>query len=333
MGFLQYESDKLSKECKMRYKKDLSTISRNYFQLKSNLLGIMVKIKAVLTNGPLNAIRKYQDGRSIFPNSLAITAIVKNEAPYIREWIEYHKLIGVQKFYLFDNESTDNLQEILSPYIEAGLVELHSIKGPGRQLDAYRQGIELAKDETKWLAVIDLDEFILPIEKEKTVLQILDEQKRAALLIGWMVYGSSGYVEKQPGLVTDIYRKHATDDFIADYKSIINPRKVLKVVNPHYFIVAGKTTDETGKVIYQYPYNDMPEALPASKKKIRINHYYSKSWEEFEAKANRGYADSSDEKRTARNLATFKDHDQNQVEDHYIDKYVNQLKKIMSEQN
>jgi hypothetical protein len=43
-----------------------------------------------------------------FKYYLFIGAIIYNEAEYIAEWIEYHLLVGVQKFYIFDNESTDN---------------------------------------------------------------------------------------------------------------------------------------------------------------------------------------------------------------------------------
>lgn len=48
---------------------------------------------------------------------LAICVIVKNEAPYMKEWIDYHRLVGVEKFYVYDNESTDSLLSVLAPYI------------------------------------------------------------------------------------------------------------------------------------------------------------------------------------------------------------------------
>ena len=46
-----------------------------------------------------------------FEQELMIISKVKNEAGNIQEWIEYHKLVGVEKFIIFDNESTDNLQD------------------------------------------------------------------------------------------------------------------------------------------------------------------------------------------------------------------------------
>ena len=50
--------------------------------------------------------------------SVAIAAIFKNEAPYLREWVEYHKMIGVEHFWLYNDNSSDNFEEILEPYIE-----------------------------------------------------------------------------------------------------------------------------------------------------------------------------------------------------------------------
>ena len=43
-----------------------------------------------------------------YKNKLSFVAIVKNEAPYIVEWIEFHRLVGVDKFYIYDNESSEN---------------------------------------------------------------------------------------------------------------------------------------------------------------------------------------------------------------------------------
>ena len=54
---------------------------------------------------------------------LAVCAIAKNEGPYFQEWIEWHRKQGVEKFYIYDNESTDGTREVLEPYIASGLVD------------------------------------------------------------------------------------------------------------------------------------------------------------------------------------------------------------------
>ena len=55
---------------------------------------------------------------------LSVCSLFKNESRYLREWLEYHRLIGVDHFYLYDNASTDRSVQILQPYIRAGLVTL-----------------------------------------------------------------------------------------------------------------------------------------------------------------------------------------------------------------
>lgn len=46
-----------------------------------------------------------------FKHEIAIVAIAKNEGLYLKEWIEYHKLVGVTKIYFYDNESEDNTKK------------------------------------------------------------------------------------------------------------------------------------------------------------------------------------------------------------------------------
>src|SRR5262245_23964419 len=53
---------------------------------------------------------------------LTICAIFKNEKKYLKEWIEYHRLIGVDHFYLYNNNSSDHPLELLLPYIKTGIV-------------------------------------------------------------------------------------------------------------------------------------------------------------------------------------------------------------------
>lgn len=50
----------------------------------------------------------------------SICAIFKDESLSIKEWIEYHKLIGVEHFYLYNNNSTDSSVSILQEYVEEG---------------------------------------------------------------------------------------------------------------------------------------------------------------------------------------------------------------------
>ncbi|MDR0319713.1 MAG: glycosyltransferase family 92 protein [Rickettsiales bacterium] len=112
--------------------------------------------------GLVKSIRaRLAESKLEFPHKLSIVAIAKNEGEYFREWIEYHNMVGVEKFYIYDNESTDNTKEVLEPYIKSGLVEYTYWPGEKQQHHVYRDCLAKRKFDTKWLALIDLDEFLV----------------------------------------------------------------------------------------------------------------------------------------------------------------------------
>ena len=257
-----------------------------------------------------NRIKRLSEYKpSKFKYNLAIVAIMKNEGPYLKEWIEFHKLLGVEKFYLYDNESKDETKEILKPYIESGLVEYTFFPGQKMQLPAYNDCIEKHKNDTKWLAVIDLDEFIVPV-KYDNITDFLNKQPDniAQALIPWVIFGSNGHIQKPKGLVTENYTKRAKRNWL--YKSIVNPRLVLCMAC-HEHTVAARTK------MYK-------------NSEIRINHYHCKSWEEYKLKALRGDAwDGADAGLKKYQQECFNRHDKNDIDDFSAVRFAKKLKKII----
>ncbi|MDR2602886.1 MAG: glycosyltransferase family 92 protein [Spirochaetaceae bacterium] len=229
--------------------------------------------------------KKYNPSTS-FKHYLSIAAIAKNEAPYIREWIEYHLIVGVDKFYIYDNESEDGLKKILQPYIESGIVEYKYIRGKSKQIYAYNKTLTRVRNKTYWLALIDIDEFIVPVS-EKTIPDFLKGfEDFPAVHINWLVYGSSGRKTKTNGLVIERFKDHSETDFYQNRftKAIVNPRKTI-IINVHgstYIHGAlGVKSDQTAE-------QNISVSASIHYDKIRINHYYGKSYEEFLNKKNRG---------------------------------------------
>src|SRR5438132_10410475 len=56
--------------------------------------------------------------------NISICAIFKNEAPYLKEWIEFHRLVGIDHFYLYNLGSTDRYRDVLKDYVKQGIVSL-----------------------------------------------------------------------------------------------------------------------------------------------------------------------------------------------------------------
>jgi len=124
--------------------------------------------------------------------NLSICAIFKNESNYLREWIEYHRLVGVDHFYLYTNNTTDSSREVLQPYISRKIVTLinwpdalkfsfldqdeHNFIWPlSTQIPAYENAAKFtAIHETKWLVFLDIEEFLVP-PQTNTLTEILEK--------------------------------------------------------------------------------------------------------------------------------------------------------------
>lgn len=305
----------------------ISKTKRKLVGLITNLIPIKIYRKTargilLLGYNRYKNVIKNED-KTKFPHTLSIMAIMKNEGAYIKEWLDYHILVGIDHFYLYDNESTDNTTEILKPYIEKGIVDYTYWPGKAQQQIAYTDGFNKIANQTKWLAVIDLDEFLVTTNYENIVDYLNTLPKCfAQLVIGWEQYGSSGHKTKPDGLVIENYKYHAAKSW--GIKSIVNPRLVYETKNPHTHEVAGFTIDENGKKMGRI---DQTENRNITTNKIRVNHYVTKSFDEYIARMNQGFS-TTQNRSEYRGLDKFKWYDRNDVYDDIMDKYVEKLKKI-----
>ena len=247
---------------------------------------------------------------------LALVLMIKNEAPYLEEWINFHLKQGVSHIIILDNESTDNFLEVIAPYVASGLVSCHKIKGRLPQAEAYNKATALYKNKFKYLGFIDADEFLFVRDKggTKNLYEFLENFMKAhknagGLGVNWLVFGSSGHKTKQPGGVLKNFLMCSEKNFLHNHhiKTICDPLKVLAWSNPHFpFFRRGfYNFDENGEII------DGPFSKEVHFEKIRINHYYSKSLEEFIAKKDKGNAVGV----AIRDMEAFHLHDQNIIKD------------------
>lgn len=226
--------------------------------------------------------------------NLAIAACFRDELPYIVEWIEYHLLIGVEHFYLSNNDFNKDLANIaLQHYVDRGLVTIipnYDLVIP--QHSGFYELYHLSRNECKWLALLDIDEFIYPqkfsLNIYKDIIQHYEEIVISAIGLNWCVYGTGNHVFKQQ-LVTQSYLKRAdkNDTCNKSIKLIIRPESEVVEYKGHSFTFKNKVVNtlkvelpaterfryNTTNIVWQY---------------LRLNHYPLKSLEEFLAKTRRG---------------------------------------------
>jgi hypothetical protein len=146
------------------------------------------------------------------PHEIATCSLIRNEAPYVAEWIIYHHLLGVDAMYFFDNGSEDNLKEVLQPFIAKGWVVLRNL--PPKQAGDTRRPADrileqcnkYVKPKTRWIGSFDVDEYlVVPGGNATTQLGALLERLRvyveancAGVVIDRLTFGSAGHIEKPP---------------------------------------------------------------------------------------------------------------------------------------
>ena len=234
---------------------------------------------------------------------LSILTIIKDEARYLPEWIEYHRILGVEHFFIFNNNSTDDISSVLRKYINYGLVTLVEWPFHPGQVYAYSYGLRVFGALSEWVAVIDIDEFI-SMPSGLDIRGFLDTLDADQILIPWAMFGSSGHESKPDGLVIENYIHRASA-----------PSHIVKsIVRPNAVVQAEVHQSRTKK---RRTINERLERIPETWRQantsydiIRINHYFVKSKEEWEAKIRRG--DAANNKRT---MQDFLNNDRNDILD------------------
>jgi hypothetical protein len=254
---------------------------------------------------------------------LSLCCIIKNER-YLEEFIIYYRLLGVEHFYIYDNESDTKISDRLNKDYYKKMCTIINFPGKIQQLNAYNNCIQKCKKETKWLIIVDGDEYILPKKKEHVSIRdfLKDYKNYHAIGINWMMFGSSFHDHVQPGFIIDNYRycEGAQNKHI---KTICRPEFVINMVNPHYVILQdpSKYIDAHKRKI-RGPFNEK-NTIDV----IQINHYWGKSLEEHYEKRDRGRATKLKTLVVAENPHL----DFNNIINNLLaDKYLEQLKQIKS---
>ena len=139
-------------------------------------------------------------------DKILICAIAKMEELYIREWIDWHKNIGIDHIIIGDNNDSNYnkpLQPIIQDYIDENYVELINLNDKlGYQQQFYREIYIAQKNNYDWIGFIDIDEFI-ELPKFDNIHDFLSQSKfnkTDSIIFCWKNFGDNGhlYYENKP---------------------------------------------------------------------------------------------------------------------------------------
>lgn len=268
---------------------------------------------------------------------IAIVACVKNEIDYIVEWIRFHQAVGVGHFILYDDQSTDGtfllLKRILSER-ELTVVpwSMHMTYGhDGRvmngQVIAFAHAISNFGGSFQRMAFIDVDEFLLPKSGGTLQEALLSWGDFPNISLPWHMFGHSGHEKRPSDPVTTAYTKRAHDPMkrhahAMNFKCIVDPTEVTQVSVHHFHTRSnGDVTSNDSGVLASYRDRKRPEFYSAQN--IQLNHYYSKSHDEFRLKIERGWSYDQSTEKYAEKARSIRDHvESEQIEDLAMRKFV-----------
>ena len=224
-----------------------------------------------------------------FKFKFVIMAIFKDEEHYIEEWLIHHINQGVQHFYLYCNDpfplKYNNIfnkfshKITLIPWVDKFNNGVKTI-----QKQAYTHCIQSFYEQFHFIMMLDIDEFIVNINKNDTVIDFLNtlDYNTEALKVQRFNFDSNGHVIKPHGNVMDNYTN--SEKICSSYKTIAN----IHFVNKHLFFfgVHDFNLINKGKIYNKYlnySYNGFPNkcsSISVNEIPLVINHYYSKSDQE-----------------------------------------------------
>lgn len=222
-------------------------------------------------------------------------AIFKNEHEYMEEWLNHHITQGFDKFYLYCNDPNISNYSFLNKqkfknYVV--LIDWTNKKNNGVytiQRQAYTHCVKNFSYNTQFLLMLDLDEFIIPINKYQNVLEYINSVKPKwntikAFKIQRYNFGSNYHIKKPKGLVVDNYQYH--EKICSSYKTMANTDFIDK--KKHFTRVHDFNLTNKNGYIYNDYLNYSATGFPSrcNKKSINeiplvINHYFTKSYEEY----------------------------------------------------
>ena len=224
---------------------------------------------------------------------VAVCAIVRNENRYLREWIEWHKGLGVEKFFIYDNGhgNDENPRDVIGDDPQVVIMDWRDRNG-NTQCEAYDECYREHGNEFAWIGFIDLDEFV---RSKMPLPDVLNTIEADVVAFSWRMMTDNGLVHYDDRPVQERFTQPAEDlkpetQFVKSFvRSGIEGlsfdrdphmphRPALEVVNPN----GGKA----------------PQCSvgTGSREVAWIDHHFTKTAEEFAQKVNRSWPAIHDER-------------------------------------
>lgn len=207
---------------------------------------------------------------------IAICAILKDEHQYLKEWIEYHLSIGVDYIYLYEDITSITHADIVKEYDNVYLQSIGDFIDMNncleKQRDTYIKFMNTYKDTIDYTFFIDIDEFVMFAVDYSMNDLIKQCDEWGGVLLPWKHYGACGHIDNPKTDVLSTYHTHTDIKFP-------------KNKNGCYLLSKSFVKMTSGRMKHIHIHSTAQPIVPYDSENIYtkcwINHYITKSWEEW----------------------------------------------------
>jgi len=223
----------------------------------------------------------------------SICIIIRDENEYLEEWLNWHIGQGVEHFYIYDHGSKEAVAEFveeLSSDVKDKITVIDfSGKHKNAQIEAYEDCLKKNAEDSRWIGFVDADEMVR-VKNGKTLPEFLkDFEEHAGVMAQWIIYGANGQEKKSDAPLRERFMRIAKLSSAYDLGKLFVQPMLMKKMGIHNGItIEGfDVVDEQKNIV---PEKSL-ETIAKTTQDICVDHYFTKSYEEWVEKLRRGTCD------------------------------------------
>ncbi|AMM21703.1 hypothetical protein AX769_18055 [Frondihabitans sp. PAMC 28766] len=209
---------------------------------------------------------------------LAVTAMVRDEADIIRQWVDYHVAQGVDVILVTDNGSIDGTREILQSYADRGLVDLRDEPVQMKQQGQLVTG--MAREASSrygadWVINADADEFLMPVDRSLRLRDVFERLDPALAAFTVPIVNMVGRIARSgAGIDRLVWRDERTNDELQQRGVLAQPTpNAIHVGSPDVTVVQGNHLVSIGS-----------QGTPPPTLALEVIHLPWRSWKQLDNK-------------------------------------------------
>lgn len=272
---------------------------------------------------------------------LSACTIVRDEAPYISEWIEFHRIVGVEHFYIYDDGSVDDTVAILNEINQGDITimpwgfghdeyccETQCTYWKTPQITAFNHCTKERQHETYWCAFIDVDEYLYHADIDDLRECLPHYDRYDGLAVHWLTFGTSGHKTRPEGLTIENYTRRGPVGGVDQWGKSV--KIIAKLDQIHTWGRHGSHNADFKRgeevvvdELKRKTHLGSVYGRDATNTLWRLNHYFTRSEAEFLAKREKQDHNAVPMKSPDMDW----NHNQNDIEDRRIQRYLPELKR------